>query len=209
MSARLRLSCSASARRWRPAVFPCVEHLAQNAVSRPLGCCWLRMAWCMPDWCEGSARQVQRRHGCRMPLQWLAQGCDTEWLAEGRLPAVQAEQMEADLDVELEALEVELASTLCEDTHVRCTPGRSRCKLYMPAECTSGLWAGRRAVSRGNTRQNTCSGRAGAKAAARAPHRTRRPSWLRPQHRSSRAGPHVCLFACKAQLVRRSASSLS
>lgn len=32
--------------------------------------------------------------------------------------------MEADLDAELEALELELAITPCEDTHVRCMPSQ-------------------------------------------------------------------------------------
>ncbi len=57
---------------------------------------------------------------------------------EAGVPAAQAEQVEADLDAELEALEVELASTLCEDTHVRCMHGPMRGARCMPAMCMAG-----------------------------------------------------------------------
>ena len=59
-----------------------------------------------------------------MPRQcvWAVNG---KWQQNVTGPsAVQAERMEGDLDAELEALELELAITRCEDLHVRCTPSQ-------------------------------------------------------------------------------------
>lgn len=64
---------------------------------------------------------------CCMPWQCVAvlMGCDNVWQQSviGAF-AVQVEDMEAALDAELEALELELAITRCEDTHVCCTPSQ-------------------------------------------------------------------------------------
>ena len=54
--------------------------------------------------------------------------------------------MEADLDAELEALELELSITPCEDTHVRCLPSQ-RVSFQLPGALLSAMHSTRASLA--------------------------------------------------------------